>query len=302
MWVGRPTVFLVALLSVVIAAVLAATPAWASSPSGVSVEYWKCGQVSCQQVEPTHAGEKVGYIVSFTATSGLSGGAAANDSITISAPAGTVFPAGNEYALTNRTTGDGYGIPDAPVLSDGGSTVTLSLAGNDMIEIPAGDRVEVQMGLLGPTYVTNPSVPGQYTLKLHTSNDTTPATSAPYTIAPENIAPKVTSVVPEEDATGIAPGARINAFFSEAMKHASIDAGSVRLFKVGERSRVDATVTYARLAKKATLVPSAPLQPGAKYRVVVTPEARDKARNRLDQDGDPSNGNQKKQWYFTVSN
>ena len=55
------------------------------------------------------------------------------------------------------------------------------------------------------------------------------------------------------------------------------------------------------MAKKATLDPSAELVPGARYRVVVTPGAKDRAGNPLDQN--PSvTGNQRKVWFFTVSN
>lgn len=185
MWAGRPAAFVVALLTIVVAALLAATPAWASSPSDVSLKFYKFDPItkSAHQVSTTRAGEQVGYQVSFTATSALSGGSAANDSITISAPAGTVFPSGG-YGLSNITTDTGYNLPNTRVvLSDGGSTVTIPLAGNDSIDIRAGDGVRVSIGFFGP-FVTNPSEPGEYTLDVHTSSDTTPATSAPYTISP----------------------------------------------------------------------------------------------------------------------
>jgi hypothetical protein len=54
------------------------------------------------------------------------------------------------------------------------------------------------------------------------------------------------------------------------------------------------------LAKKALLDPSANLQRGETYRVVVTTWAKDEAGHRLDQD--PSNGYQMKKWFFTVMN
>ncbi len=132
------------------------------------------------------------------------------------------------------------------------------------------------------------SISGGWTLDLLTLADTT--------------APRVTSVEPAEDATGIGPGANISAFFSEAMRARSINTNTVKLFKVGESSALGASVSYGGGAKKATLDPSTNLQRGARYRAVVTTGAKDKAGNRLDQDQNPSNGNQPKVWYFTVRN
>ncbi len=119
----------------------------------------------------------------------------------------------------------------------------------------------------------------------------------------EDVPPTVTSVVPLEGATGIAPGANVNAFFSEAMRAGSINTSTVKLFKVeeGPDTPVDATVNYGALAKKATLDPIANLVRGARYKAVVTTGAKDLAGNRLDQDPTLS-GNQPKTWFFTVRN
>ena len=178
-----------------LAALMATAPAWASSPSGASVTFWKYHPetVSARPAATVQANEKVGYEVSFISTSALSGGTAANDSVTISAPAGTVLPAGStEYGFSNDTTNHGYSFGGArPVLTDGGATVTLSLANNPYIDVRAGDRVSVSIGLFGPSFVTNPPEPGQYTLDVRTSSDSTPATSAPYTIAPDTTIPPV---------------------------------------------------------------------------------------------------------------
>jgi hypothetical protein len=176
MWAGRPAAsFMVALLTMVGAALLVATPAWASSPSDVRVEF--------SPPQGNHAGQQTGYRVFFTATSALTGSFTSNDSITISAPAGTVFPDGGTYTLINLTTGRAYPINDdlngSVFLSDGGSTVTIYLSGARHAAIAPGDLVVVNI-----SFVTNPSEPGQYTLSVSTSSDTTPATSAPYTVLP----------------------------------------------------------------------------------------------------------------------
>ncbi len=118
----------------------------------------------------------------------------------------------------------------------------------------------------------------------------------------DTTAPKVKRVAPAENATGIRPGTNVRAFFSEAMMADSINTNTVKIFKAGEDSARKATVTYDAVANKATLDPSADLRRGDRYRVVVTTGARDEAGNRLDQDGDPSNGHQKMVWRFRVRN
>jgi hypothetical protein len=114
------------------------------------------------------------------------------------------------------------------------------------------------------------------------------------------VPPRVTSVVPVKNATGIRPGTNVSAFFSEAMKADSINTNTFKIFKAGEDRARKATVTYDGATNKAKLDPSADLRRGDSYRVVVTTGARDEAGNRLDQDRDPSNGHQRKQWSFTV--
>jgi hypothetical protein len=93
----------------------------------------------------------------------------------------------------------------------------------------------------------------------------------------------------------------VRAFFSEAMSVGSIGTNTVKMFKAGDNSARKATVTYDAASDKATLDPSADLRRGDRYRVVTT-RATDEAGNRLDQDRDPSNGNQRKVWRFRVGN
>ncbi len=118
----------------------------------------------------------------------------------------------------------------------------------------------------------------------------------------DTTAPKVKRVVPAENATGIAPAANVKALFSEAMRVGSINTNTVKLFKAGTTTALPATVTYDATTRRATLNPNANLQPGAKYKAVVTIGARDLAGNQLDQDQTTSNGNQPKAWFFTVRN
>jgi hypothetical protein len=165
----------VAFVAMVVVALLAATPAWASSPSDVSLRFDPAGS--------NHATFDGGYVVSFTSTSFLCcDDTVPSGSITISAPTGTVFHDEGglvDYLLVGRQR---YDIQSTDVvLSDDGSTVTILLSDQDL-DIKAGDRVEVHW-----YDVTNPPEPGQYTLSVSTSSDTTPATSAPYTIVPARV-------------------------------------------------------------------------------------------------------------------
>jgi hypothetical protein len=128
-----------------------------------------------------------------------------------------------------------------------------------------------------------------------TGADQTFTTAAP---PPDTTAPRVTRVVPAENATGIAPATNVSAFFSEAMRATTVSASTVKLYKVGSTTVVPAAVTYDATTKKATLNPNANLQLGAKYKVVVA-GARDAAGNVLDQDPNLT-GNQPKSWFFTI--
>ncbi len=131
-------------------------------------------------------------------------------------------------------------------------------------------------------------IEGGWTLTLSTISDTT--------------APKVTRVVPQEGATGIAPGANVRAVFSEAMRARSINTNTVKLFNTATNTQIDAVVSYDASTKKATLDPNANLRSGVRYKAVVSTGAKDKAGNRLDQNQNPLDFNQRKVWFFRVRN
>ncbi len=108
-------------------------------------------------------------------------------------------------------------------------------------------------------------------------------------------------VVPQENATRVAPGANINAYFSEAMEAGSLNTTAVRLFKKGTAAPISAVVGYDASTNKAVLNPTANLKRGAKYTAVVGTGAEDLAGNGLDQTP-ILGGDQPKQWSFTVRN
>lgn len=117
----------------------------------------------------------------------------------------------------------------------------------------------------------------------------------------DRVSPTVTSVVPVEKATGIGPRANVSAFFSEAMRNASINTNTVKLMRAGTTTPLAAAVSYDAEKKKAILNPNNNLKRGAKYKAVVTVGAKDLAGNRLDQNPSVA-GNQQKVWFFRVRN
>ena len=118
----------------------------------------------------------------------------------------------------------------------------------------------------------------------------------------EDKSPWVKKVVPQEEATGVDPATNVEAVFSEKMRVISIDVSAFKLYKAGTTTPIGAAVSYDAVAKRAILNPDADLELGVRYKAVLTTGAKDRAGNKLDQDQVPSNGNQKKEWFFTVSN
>ena len=177
---GGFAVFVVGLLAMV-AALLAATPAWASSASNVSVRFRNPDQA------PALVGAQTGYTVQLTSTSALLGGTQAGDHIALSVPAGTKFPTGSAVNSPYRlsTPRVGYNVNAAAIVSDVGATARIPLTGNASIEIRASDAVRLTVGIF-ENNVTNPTAAGSYRLGVATSRDTTPANSSPYTIGPND--------------------------------------------------------------------------------------------------------------------
>lgn len=120
-------------------------------------------------------------------------------------------------------------------------------------------------------------------------------------VSPDITKPRVTRVVPAENAIGVAPGTNVNAFFSEAMRRSSISSNTFKLYNKGTATALAATVTYDATLKKVVLDPSANLMRGKTYKAVVTTGAKDLAGNPLDQNPRVA-GNQPKAWFFTVRN
>ena len=87
--------------------------------------------------------------------------------------------------------------------------------------------------------------------------------------APEDgTPPAVTTVAPASGSTGVGPGTKVTATFSEPLLASSVGPATVRL-RTASGAAVSAGVTYAAGARTATLTPSAPLTAGARYTATV---------------------------------
>jgi len=129
-----------------------------------------------------------------------------------------------------------------------------------------------------------------YTAKAKDAAGNISSASDSVTVTVDKTAPKVDSVNPKEDATGVAPGVNVTATFSEGMRDASVKS-SFKLYKKGTTTALGASVSYGTTSRQATLDPSANLKRGTTYKAVVSVGAQDLAGNPLAQ---------QKVWFFTV--
>ena len=141
--------------------------------------------------------------------------------------------------------------------------------------------------------------------KGNTSSASNSVTVTVGTVPVDITAPKVDSVFPKEDATGVDRTTNLTATFSEEMMASSIDGTTFKLFKKGSTTKISAKVSYPDPTNRtATLNPFDPtttsLARGTTYKAVVTTGAKDLAGNQLDQD--PTlDGLQQKTWFFTTT-
>ncbi len=121
------------------------------------------------------------------------------------------------------------------------------------------------------------------------------------------VPPRVTATSPVAGATGAGRAANLTAVFSEKMNLATLNRSTFRLYKVnanGTTTQItNTTVTPSPDGTRATLNPygtsTGLLAANTKYRAEVTPGAKDRAGNRLDQNS-TTTGNQPKAWVFTT--
>ncbi len=88
--------------------------------------------------------------------------------------------------------------------------------------------------------------------------------------------PRVVSVYPAPQATGVGPGQAISAQFDEGVAQDSVTQSSIRMYVDGHRV---AGFTYRKFPKQLKFNPSNPLKKGKVYRVVVSYGLRDRLGN-----------------------
>jgi Big-like domain-containing protein len=82
------------------------------------------------------------------------------------------------------------------------------------------------------------------------------------------------------------------------VQQATLTTANVQLFS--GNSKMPAKATLSKTSTSVTLTPSSKLDANTTYRAVVGTGLKDLAGNALDQDQNPNNGNQPKQWTFTT--
>ena len=111
-------------------------------------------------------------------------------------------------------------------------------------------------------------------------------------------APYVTDTSPNDGDGKVSRTTEVTANFSEEVQQATLTSANVQLFSGNSKKPVKATLSPT--STSVTLTPSSKLDANTIYRAVVGTGVKDLADNALDQDQDPSNGNQPKQWTFTT--
>lgn len=80
------------------------------------------------------------------------------------------------------------------------------------------------------------------------AGNTSAAPSSTRTVIVDTTKPKVTSVVPAENATAIVPYENVTATFSEAMKASTINTPTFKLYAKDSATTIMATVSYDPIA------------------------------------------------------
>ena len=208
------------------------------------------------------------------------------------------------------TTGGIYGTRFLPPTNDGtwripagyGISVVFPLVSTAPLKGYA--NVPAPACIVGAVWAAGGGTPDGRVWDAPTTGDACPlpqyhGTDRAVIVSPDITRPRVTRVAPAENATGVAPGANVTAFFSETMQKGSVSSRTVKLYRKGSATALAATVTYDATLKRVVLNPRANLLRGKVYKAVVTSGARDLAGNPLDQNPRVA-GNQPKTWFFTT--
>jgi hypothetical protein len=111
------------------------------------------------------------------------------------------------------------------------------------------------------------------------------------TVAGDTLRPVVSLTSPQDRAADVPPGIRPTATFARDMDRATINTSTFKLLDQHYLQPVDGRVDYDVSTRRATFIPSAPLQNGRTYSATITAGVKDKAGNTMAQD---------RTWHFTV--
>jgi hypothetical protein len=238
------------------------------------------------------AGHKLGGTGTGTAGgSGTGNGSFTGEVYTIDRAAPTVTSVAVKGDAPGFTGATNY-VADTWTNKDVRVTFTCADTGGSDLTSASGNDVQ--------TFTTETS--GMTATFSGTCADNAGNTAAAATFGPIKIdksAPNVTSTFPR-DGREVGPAANVTATFSDEMLPASV-MNAFKLLKKGSTNQIAATVSYDAATHTATLNPTNNLMRGATYKAVVTTVAKDKAGNRLDQDGSTA-GLQQKVWFFEIDN
>jgi endonuclease/exonuclease/phosphatase family metal-dependent hydrolase len=202
--------------------------------------------------------------------------------------------------------------PDTTITSGPSGSVSATTASFAFSSSEPGSTFECSLDGAPFSACTSPKeysslAKGEHTFQVRAigtgGTDPTPA-SRTWTVV-DTASPKVSSVTPANNATGVKRNTNLTATFSEKMDALSLTKSTFQLFKVntdGSTTQItNVTVTPSTDGLKATLNPfgtsTTLLAKSTKYKAVLTAGAKDVTGNPLDQNPTTS-GNQQMVWSF----
>ena len=197
-----------------------------------------------------------------------------------------------ELVVLTSSGGGGDTTPPETTIDSGPSgTVGSTSATFTFSSSEAGSTFECRLDAAAFSACASPAgysglAAGAHTFEVRATDaalntDPTPASRA-WTV--DLTPPTVTTVVPADLTADVTVGANVTATFSETMDSSSITTTTFTLKRTADAVGVPATVTYNTTDRRATLDPSANLEPSTSYTATVTTGARDSAGNAMASD------------------
>ena len=184
--------------------------------------------------------------------------------------------------------GDDTTPPETTVTSGPSGKVNSTSATFAFSSSEPGSAFECSLDNAAFSACTSPLTYGNLTQGSHTfqvratdADGNTDPSPASRTWTVDTAAPTVTAVSPAAAASGVAPGANVQATFSEPMDPSTITNANFRLVRSGETVAISSVVSYDAGTRTATLNPSVDLSPDTSYTATVAAGVKDEAGNPL---------------------